>query len=444
MSGKMYLKDKLEDEELDLSMMQLTEIPVKEIEQLGTKVLKLNLAHNLLTSVPGNLPLLTHLTSIDLSKNQIIELPENFGQLTKLKSLDLYSNQISKLPVSFAQLKSLKFLDLKENPLVPELAKAAGPCITRNDCELAAKKVVARLQSIESQLFQEKKQRLEQEAKMRMKREKKEEMERERLRQEKKMLKEKRREEAKMKEQEQKDPYAEYMVRAEHNGHNTAANHHHQNGHSAHDIEETEYTGFSCMGLLLRMILYSMVGVVALGVSLLWLYTDGKMDADSIQSAVPVIQKDVESTLLRVSDLSYKYYQAAELQYGPYINSTGEKLSVLYATAKTNTLQGYEWLNANYGDTVRAGLAKTKDLLKVVRLQCEEAGKNLIPFLDRVWTQARPYFQTLGKIVLDRSIEVWTYLQQQFPVYIDWLTESGTLLLESIQNSIQKIVQALS
>ncbi|XP_023327226.1 leucine-rich repeat-containing protein 59 [Eurytemora carolleeae] len=134
MSGKLYLKDKLVDEELDLSMMQLTEIPVKEIEQLGSKVLKLNLSHNLLTCVPANLPLLTQLTSIDLSKNQIVELPENFGQLTKLKSLDLYSNQISKLPVSFAQLKSLKFLDLKENPLVPELAKAAGPCITANDC----------------------------------------------------------------------------------------------------------------------------------------------------------------------------------------------------------------------------------------------------------------------------------------------------------------------
>ena len=30
------------------------------------------------------------------------------------------------------------------------------------------------------------------------------------------------------------------------------------------------------------------------------------------------IQKDVESTLLRVSDLSLKYYQAADLQYRPY------------------------------------------------------------------------------------------------------------------------------
>ncbi|XP_023327207.1 uncharacterized protein LOC111700509 [Eurytemora carolleeae] len=123
-----------------------------------------------------------------------------------------------------------------------------------------------------------------------MKKEKKEEMERERIRQEKKMLKEKRREEAKLKEMEQKDSYAEYMVRGDQNG-GSPSKHHHQNGH-AQDTEEPECSGFSCIGLLVRLILYCMVGCVALGISLLWLYTDGKMDSDSIQAAVPVIQVD--------------------------------------------------------------------------------------------------------------------------------------------------------
>ncbi len=43
--------------------------------------------------------------------------------------------------------------NVQDNPLVPSLAQAAGPCITPNDCALCAKKVVALLQSMESQLM---------------------------------------------------------------------------------------------------------------------------------------------------------------------------------------------------------------------------------------------------------------------------------------------------
>ena len=81
----------------------------------------INLSHNLLTSLPATLPLISHISKLDLSKNQLTELPENFGQLRQLRSLDLYANKIEKLPVSFAQLKSLKWLDLKDNPLCPAL-----------------------------------------------------------------------------------------------------------------------------------------------------------------------------------------------------------------------------------------------------------------------------------------------------------------------------------
>ena len=68
MAGKGSLKDKLEDDELDLSMMQLSEVPVRvrldyitrsnymrcydafqDIELLGQKVMTVNLSHNLLT-----------------------------------------------------------------------------------------------------------------------------------------------------------------------------------------------------------------------------------------------------------------------------------------------------------------------------------------------------------------------------------------------------------
>ena len=118
------LRDKLEDNQLDLSLMQLTEVPVKEIvsnhiftpEKLlsfidfqselpkGTHV---DLSNNLLTWLPENFPTLTHIVQLDLSKNQLTELPEYFGQLKSLRHLDLYSNQLTRLPVSLLLFASL-------------------------------------------------------------------------------------------------------------------------------------------------------------------------------------------------------------------------------------------------------------------------------------------------------------------------------------------------
>lgn len=89
-----------------------------------------------------NFSSLTHLTKLDLSKNELRELPEDFGDLSKLKYLDLYKNQLQHLPLSFSKLKDLKFLDLKDNPLVPAVAKIAGPCLDTKQCQSCAKDVV--------------------------------------------------------------------------------------------------------------------------------------------------------------------------------------------------------------------------------------------------------------------------------------------------------------
>lgn len=441
----MYLKDKLEDDELDLSMMQLTEIPVKEIEQLGTKVLKLNLSHNLLTSIPANLPLLTHITSLDISKNQICELPENFGQLTKLRTLDLYSNKISKLPVSFAQLKNLKWLDLKENPLVPELAKSAGPCLTKTDCELAAKKVVARLQSIESQLFQENKKRIEMEEKARRQKAKKEEEERERIRLEKKLAKEKRREEARQRDAEHRtDQNGDEGLGKQHNGNYSPAKHPAQNGHCDKERIPPPTSGFSCIGLLVKILLFCVVGSLALGVSLLWLYTDGKMDSNSIQRAVPVIQKDVERTLVSWGDQGYKYYQKAEKASRPYVKSTAKQVVAVYEISREKASKGYSWLNDNYGDTVRSTATKLKEILKRLWAKCEEIGKNAVPFFNRVWSEVRPWLEELGRLVIEKSVQLWAYLHSEFPVYIDWLSATGLNIYQTVHTTVQKMIQAMN
>merc|ERR1712080_756670 len=122
------------------------------------------------------------------------ELPEFFGQLKNLRHLDLYSNQLERLPVSFSQLKNLKWLDLKHNPLVPALQQAAGPCITPADCTLCSKKVVALLQSMQSQMERERQRLAIEERKAEEYRRLLEEQEKEKLRNEKRAAKERRRE----------------------------------------------------------------------------------------------------------------------------------------------------------------------------------------------------------------------------------------------------------
>uniref|UniRef100_A0A8D2DAR0 Leucine-rich repeat-containing protein 59 n=1 Tax=Sciurus vulgaris TaxID=55149 RepID=A0A8D2DAR0_SCIVU len=116
------LRDKLDGNELDLSLSDLNEVPVKELAALP-KATILDLSCNKLSSLPSDFCGLTHLVKLDLSKNKLQHLPADFGRLVNLQHLDLLNNRLVTLPVSFAQLKNLKWLDLKDNPLDPVLAK---------------------------------------------------------------------------------------------------------------------------------------------------------------------------------------------------------------------------------------------------------------------------------------------------------------------------------
>ncbi|GFT70305.1 leucine-rich repeat-containing protein 59 [Nephila pilipes] len=155
----MSLRDKVEGNELDLSLNVLTEIPVNELAA-APKATHLDISCNQIRSIPNDFATLTHLVKIDLSKNKLSELPANFGNLVNLQHLDLYGNQITTLPVSFYKLKNLRWLDLKNNPLEPKLKNVAGDCLNEKECKECAKKVVAYMQTIESELEREREKKL--------------------------------------------------------------------------------------------------------------------------------------------------------------------------------------------------------------------------------------------------------------------------------------------
>ncbi|XP_043286948.1 leucine-rich repeat-containing protein 59 [Venturia canescens] len=142
MTVKIKVKDKLENDTLDLSCCDLEDVPVKEIATIK-KGTHLDLSNNQIVRLPDTFVTLSHIVKLDLSKNLIEELPENIGELRQLKHLDLYSNKISRLPLSFAELKNLKWLDLKDNPLTEVLSVLAGPCSDNVQCQKCAVLVVS-------------------------------------------------------------------------------------------------------------------------------------------------------------------------------------------------------------------------------------------------------------------------------------------------------------
>ncbi|KAL3879743.1 hypothetical protein ACJMK2_032029 [Sinanodonta woodiana] len=135
------LKDEIVDGELDLSLNNLTTVPVKDLVPL-TKATRLDLSCNLLKSLPNDFCTLKHLVKIDLSKNFLDSLPDNFGSLINLQHLDLLGNKLTLLPVSFYKLQKLKWLDLKDNPLEEELKGVAGDCLDEAQCKKCATQVV--------------------------------------------------------------------------------------------------------------------------------------------------------------------------------------------------------------------------------------------------------------------------------------------------------------
>lgn len=81
---------RIREQQLDLSNMELTELPVS----IGK---------------------CTHLKKLDLSKNNLMALPESIGQLVQLQYLNLSNNKFMGLPEIFSNLTELIDLELEVN-----------------------------------------------------------------------------------------------------------------------------------------------------------------------------------------------------------------------------------------------------------------------------------------------------------------------------------------
>ena len=185
---------------------------------------------------------------------------------------------------------------------------------------MCAKKVVALLQSMESQLQRERQRRMAEEMAQKKEIERKEEMERERVRQEKRAAKEKRREEARVREAETKRE-ADQKVNHEMqlNGNQNLKTKNKTNSSNGHVASSPTQASGSCLGSLIMFLLGLAVVGLGLAVSLIWIYTEGRLDSKSVSTALPVIQSDVEDYLMAVGLKTVKLYEQAEKATKPYL-----------------------------------------------------------------------------------------------------------------------------
>ncbi|XP_029456483.1 leucine-rich repeat-containing protein 59 [Rhinatrema bivittatum] len=257
------LRDKLDGNELDLSLCDLNEVPVKELAFLP-KATILDLSCNNLTALPSEFCSLTYLMRLDLSKNQLQQLPSDFGRLVHLQHLDLLNNRLVILPVSFSQLRSLKWLDLKDNPLDPILAKVAGDCLDEKQCKQCAIGVLQYMKAVQSEQDRERQRLLHAERELEKKREAEQRM---REAQQREL---RRREKAEEKERRRREYDALKAAQQELEKKTEKGNQETHKPSSAVQQSQQVHHGHSWLGVLLRLLLFLLLCVGSI-VAVCWI-----------------------------------------------------------------------------------------------------------------------------------------------------------------------------
>jgi len=295
---------------------------------------------------------------------------------------------------------------------------------------MCAKKVVALLQSMESQLQRERQRKMAEEQAAAAERVRMEEAERERLRQEKRAAKERRREEQKMREEDRKREVEEQhqhemQINNSVNNMDKRAMGDAANGHTRQQPIMDPPTRGWCYSLFMFLMGMSVVGV-ALAISLIWIYTEGKLDSASIQIALPVIQSDVEDYFLTIGQKTVKAADQAAKTAQPYIDSGIERGSKAWREGGKSLRHAAKYVEKNYGETFSRACEHVKQAAGFLWSRLLIVWSVISPHLHAGWEWAKPHFHQLGKVIIETSLTGLEWLRGVAPVYVEWATDLVT------------------
>lgn len=104
------------EEDIDLSNMELTQLPESFVLTKMKSALALNISCNLFEVWPPEL-VSSSLVELNIAINIIREIPPEISKLTNLKSLSLGGNKLGYIPSSLCELTSIEYLDVSNNSI---------------------------------------------------------------------------------------------------------------------------------------------------------------------------------------------------------------------------------------------------------------------------------------------------------------------------------------
>ncbi|WBW75626.1 MOR signaling network scaffold, leucine-rich repeat protein Sog2 [Schizosaccharomyces osmophilus] len=103
---------------LDLSHLNLREVPYAQLERIQNRISRLALGHNLLRTIGPEILNFTRLRYLNIRSNAFREFPEVLCRLESLEILDISRNKIRELPQSFGHLMNIRVLSISKNRLI--------------------------------------------------------------------------------------------------------------------------------------------------------------------------------------------------------------------------------------------------------------------------------------------------------------------------------------
>jgi len=132
---KAIVTDAKKTKKVDLSHMQLKEIPEQVLKIKNLEYL--NLSNNNITTIPSSISNLTSLKTLDLSSNQLISIPASISGCVELETLILsYNTNLQSLPPSLTTLSNIKEVRLFENEHFPVFVRSNAKSLFRHLSDL--------------------------------------------------------------------------------------------------------------------------------------------------------------------------------------------------------------------------------------------------------------------------------------------------------------------
>ena len=242
-----------------------------------------------------------------------------------------------------------------------------------------------------------------------------EEEEREKVRAEKRAAKEKRREEARLKE----GGVATNATTIKSKTSRGPSQPHSQSQREGHDerSERKRSSASSCCWVLLWAAMTLILVTSAMAFSLIWIYTNGKLDQRSVEKAVPLIQRDVDHVLAKAEKIMEPYVAAFPRELGPVLKSAEVQLTKFTSEWSRRQKLLAMYVNENLGPYCCSLVHTVKSWLTWASVQAAELWETLRPQLLQLWSQwVYPGLKHVGDYALQSCQTLSLWVQKSLPV----------------------------